>query len=187
MIIRDRNRPSVIIWGTRVNESPNNVELYARTKALAKSLDDTRPSSGSMTTTSTKNWDEDVFAFDDYHAAEDHTVGIHDAVPGVPFMLAEAVGQFNYTTGKHFDSYYRRAADAPTQQLQAVRHAQAHSNAASKPRISGVVAWCGFEYGSIVNGYHAVKYPGVADIFRVPKLGASFYLAQCDPEIEGCH
>ncbi len=182
MVVRDRNRPSVVIWGTRVNESPNSVELYLRTKALVKSLDDTRPSSGSMTTLSTNNWDEDVFAYDDYHATPNHTVDIHDAVPGVPYMLAEAVGQFNYSTGKYFNSYYRRAADPATQQLQAVRHAQAHSKAATKPRVSGVVAWCGFEYGSVVNGYHAVKYPGVADIFRVPKLGATFYLAQCDPK-----
>ncbi len=182
MIVRDRNRPSVVIWGTRVNESPNDVPLYEKTKAIAKALDDSRPSSGSMTTLSKKNWDEDVFAYDDYHATPEHTVDIHDAVPGVPYMLAEAVGQYNYATGKGFTSYYRRTNNAATQQFQAVRHAQAHSNAASKPRISGVVAWCGFEYGSIVNGYHAVKYPGVADIFRVPKLGATFYLAQCDPK-----
>jgi beta-galactosidase len=186
MIIRDRNRPSIVIWGTRANETANDVELYHRTKALAKSLDGSRPTSGSMTSGSRKGWQqdwhEDVFAFDDYHAAPDHTVGIDDPMPGVPYMLAEAVGQFNYTAGKNFNSYYRRNGDAATQPLQALRHAQAHSKAAANPRICGVVAWCGFEYGSLVNCYKNVKYPGVADIFRVPKLGASFYLAQCDPK-----
>jgi beta-galactosidase len=130
-----------------------------------------------------KDWHEDVFAFDDYHAAPDHTVAIEDPAPGVPYMLAEAVGQFNYATGKGFTSYYRRSGEAAMQPLQALRHAQAHNKAAANPRICGVVAWCGFEYGSLVNGYHRVKYPGVVDIFRVPKLGASFYLAQGDPKI----
>ena len=97
-------------------------------------------------------------------------------------MLAEAVGQFNYAAGKGFTSYYRRGGEAAMQPLQAVRHAQAHSKGAANPRICGVVAWCGFEYGSLVNAFHRVKYPGVADIFRVPKLGASFYLAQCHPK-----
>jgi beta-galactosidase len=129
-----------------------------------------------------QDWHEDVFAFDDYHAAPDHTVGIEDPVPDAPYMLAEAVGQFNYTAGKNFNSYYRRNGDAATQPLQALRHAQAHSKAAANSRICGVVAWCGFEYGSLVNAFQRVKYPGVADIFRVPKLGASFYLAQCDPK-----
>lgn len=187
MIVRDRNRPSIVIWGTRANESANDVELYQKTKALAKSLDDSRPTSGSMTGGSRKNWKtewhEDVFAFDDYHSAPDGTVGIEDPVPGFPYMLAEAVGQFNYTRGKNFDSYYRRSGDILAQQQQALRHAQAHSKAAANPRICGVVAWCGFEYGSLVNSYHNVKYPGVADIFRVPKLGASFYLAQGDPKL----
>jgi beta-galactosidase len=187
MIIRDRNRPSIVIWGTRANETANDEELYRRTRAIAKSLDGSRPTSGSMTSGSRKgypkDWHEQVFAFDDYHAAPDHTVGIEDPAPGVPYMLAEAVGQFNYTAGKNFNSYYRRSDDAATQSLQALRHAQAHSKAAANPRICGVVAWCGFEYGSLVNCYKNVKYPGVADIFRVPKLGASFYQAQGDPNI----
>lgn len=186
MVIRDRNRPSVIVWGTRVNESDNHLELYRRTKALAKKLDDSRPSSGSMHPPSRKNWkeewDQDVFAYDDYHADLDGGVGILEPVEGVPYMLSEAVGQFNYTSGNAFDSFYRRTADVARQQQQALRHAQAHSKAASNPRNCGVIAWCGFEYASFVNHYRSVKYPGVADIFRIPKLGASFYQAQVNPE-----
>ena len=187
MIIRDRNRPSIIIWGTRVNESRNEVELYRETRALAKALDDSRPSSGSMTPESRKNWQkdwaEDVFAFDDYHAEPEGTVGIDDALPGVPYIIAEAVGQFNYTERKGFNSKYRRAGDIALQQAQAIRHAQAHSKAGTLPRIGGVIAWCAFDYASLVNPYNVLKCPGVADTFRIPKLGASFYLAQVDPMV----
>ena len=185
MIRRDRNRPSIVIWGTRANESANDVELYRRTRALAKSLDDSRPTSGSMTSGTRRNWQrdwhEDVFAFDDYHADADGSVGIAGPVTGVPYFLAEAVGQFNYTAGKGFDSKYRRAGDVTLQQQQALRHAQAHSKAGRNPRICGVIAWCGFDYASLVNPYNNVKCPGVADLFRLPKLGASFYLAQGSP------
>jgi len=184
MIIRDRNHPSVIIWGTRANESQNAQELYQRTKALAKSLDDSRPSSGSIAPWARKNWkqewDEDVFAFDDYHSEKDGSVGLEGPITGFPYLFAEAVGQFNYKDGKSFNSIYRRSAEVEVQQLQALRHAQAHSRAAANPRNCGLIAWCSFEYASLINPYRGVKYPGVADVFRIPKLGASFYQAQSD-------
>ncbi len=187
MVVRDRNHPAIVVWGTRVNESANDVGLYRRTRALARSLDDSRPTSGSMTPGSRKDWrrdwHEDVFAFDDYHAAPGGSVGIDEPVPGAPYLLAEAVGQFNYAKGKDFDSKYRRAGDAALQQAQAVRHAQAHSRAAANPRICGVIAWCGFDYASLVNPWHNVKCPGVADVFRIPKPGAAFYQAQVSPEV----
>ncbi|HWC16295.1 MAG TPA: glycoside hydrolase family 2 TIM barrel-domain containing protein, partial [Terriglobales bacterium] len=185
MIVRDRNHPAIVIWGVRANESANDVDLYRRTTELAKSLDDSRPDSGSMTSGSRKNWQEewheDVFAFDDYHAEPDGSVAIEDPVPGVPYMLAEAVGQFDYAQRKGFAIRYRRAGDVYLQQAQAVRHAQAHSRAAANARNCGVIAWCAFDYASLVNSYNTVKTPGVADIFRIPKLGAAFYLSQCDP------
>ena len=186
MIIRDRNHPAVIIWGTRVNESANDVALYRKTKAIAKELDGSRPTSGSMTPDSRKNWQrdwyEDVFAFDDYHAEPDGSVGILKAVEGYPYFLAEAVGQYNYPAGKYFNAYYRRTGELKFQQLQAIVHAQAHQKAANDPRNAGVIAWCAFEYSSLLNQYRAVKYPGVADVFRIPKLGAAFYMSQGDPK-----
>lgn len=187
MILRDRNRPSVVIWGTRINESRSDVELYKETRAVARELDGSRPTSGSMTPESLKHWQQewaqDVFAFDDYHAEPDGTVGILPPLPGVPYFLAETVGQFNYTNRKYFTSKYRRAGEVALQQAQAIRHAQAHSKAATHPRMGGVIAWCAFDYSSLVNPFNNLKCPGVADGFRIPKLGGSFYLAQGDPRV----
>ncbi len=187
MVCRDRNHPAMVIWGVRINESQNDPPLYRQTRELAHSLDDSRPTSGSMTPSSTKNWQQewrqDVFAFDDYHAEPDGSVGIREPLPGVPYMLAEAVGQFNYAKGRVFDAMYRRDADTPLQQAQALRHAQAHDRAMSFPRCSGIIAWCAFDYGSLVNSSRGVKYPGVADVFRIPKLGAAFYQSQVSPKI----
>jgi beta-galactosidase len=187
MIRRDRNHPSVVIWGVRINESRNDPALYTRTRALAHSLDDSRPTSGTMTPSSRANWkaewNQDVFAFDDYHSAPDNTVGILDPVEDRPYMIAEIVGQFNYAAGKNFDMRYRRAGDVGEQTSQALYHAQAHSRTADHPRIGGAIAWCAFDYASLVNAYNAVKCPGISDVFRIPKLGASFYLAQVEPSV----
>jgi beta-galactosidase len=46
MIIRDRHHPSIILWGVRINESPDHHELYTKTNALASELDSTRPTGG---------------------------------------------------------------------------------------------------------------------------------------------
>lgn len=187
MVRRDRNHPSIVIWGVRVNESANNPELYRRTRQMAKSLDDSRATSGTMTPSSMKNWrqewHQDVFAFDDYHAAPDGSVGIRGPLPGVPYIVSEAVGQFDYGRSNSFHRTYRRVSDPGLQSQQALLHAQAHNQAAADPHCAGVIAWCAFDYSSLMNSYDGVKYPGVADVFRIPKLGASFYLAQVDPRV----
>ncbi|HEX5406394.1 MAG TPA: hypothetical protein VFX16_29315 [Pseudonocardiaceae bacterium] len=59
-----------------------------------------------------------------------------------------------------------------------------HERAAADDRYCGLLAWCGFDYPS--GWYHSadgVKYPGVVDFFRIPKLGAAFYQSQVDPAV----
>ncbi len=186
MVQRDRNHAAIVIWGVRVNESPNDPELYTKTRALAQAFDGTRPTSGTMTPDSRKTWrtewGQDVFAFDDYHSAPDGGVGIEEPVPGFPYLISETVGQFNYG-GKGFGRKYRRGTDAPLEQQQALLHAQAHSKAAANAHICGVTAWCAFDYPSLMNAWDAIKCPGVIDVFRIEKLGASFYKAQVDPKV----
>jgi beta-galactosidase len=184
MVRRDRHHPAVVIWGVRINESENNPALYRRTKEAARALDDTRPTSGAMNRYSTKDWLQDVYAFDDYHAAPDGSVGVREPLPGVPYFLTEGVGQFAYGAANGgFGRKYRRAGDLKFQQQQAIWHAQIHDRGQRSPRNAGVVAWCAFDYASLLNPHHAVKCPGVADVFRIPKLGASFYQAQVDPKV----
>ena len=188
MILRDRNRPSVVIWGVRINESSNDPDFYHRTREVAHSLDGTRPTSGTMTPSSLKTWEtewhEDVFAYDDYHADPAGGVGIHEPIAGVPFLIAEAVGQFNYKNARGFNAKYRRAGDPSLQAAQAIFHAQAHDRARAFAGCAGVIAWCAFDYASLINSDHGVKCPGVSDIFRLPKLGAAFYRSQVDPRVK---
>jgi beta-galactosidase len=176
MVYRDRGRPSVIIWGTRLNETDNHPILYRRTRQMARELDGSRPSSGAMDNHSAKNWDEDVFAYDDYNNPGNQ-VRLLPPVPGVPYLVTESVGVL-YVHPRHF-----RWTDPPHWLAdQAVMHAQAHAQAAADDRYCGLLGWCAFDYGSaMAPGTDHLKTPGVADTFRVPKPGAAIYQSQADP------
>lgn len=186
MVVRDRNHPSVIVWGVRANETNNYPELWGTAKAIAKSLDDSRQTTGALLGRyrSTDHWLQDLFASNDYTC--NHRTGImklKEPVAGVPYMVSEAVGQV-VGVGPTREHVYRRGGDPELQEKQAIYHAQAHDQAAQYRDNSGVTAWCAFDYASLnKNAYNGIKYPGVADIFRAPKLGASFYKAQVDPGV----
>ena len=99
-----------------------------------------------------------------------------------PTCSRKPSGQYTYTA-PGFNNRYRRAAEPSMQYHQAIYHAQAHDRARAYDRMCGVIAWCAFEYGSPNNGYKGVKNPGVADVFRIPKLGATFYQSQVSPSV----
>ena len=180
MVTRDRSRPSVVIWGTRLNETAGYPELWARTRAAARELDPTRPSSGAMAFYGTGGWDEDVFAYNDYSVnPKTGNAQLRPPLPGLPYLVTESVGveeiqpaQFTWT------------APPALQARQAALHAEAQSQAQSSSRYSGLLGWAGFDYASQDSqDPDNVKWAGVADGFRVPKLGAAIYQSQLDPSV----
>ena len=64
MIRRDWNRPSIILWGVRINESRDNHDFYTRTNALAHQLDPTRQTGG-IRYFQESEFLEDVFTMND--------------------------------------------------------------------------------------------------------------------------
>ena len=179
MVVRDRNRPSVIIWAPRLNETTGFAGLYARTRRLADDLDGSRQTTGAMDVHSTAGWAEDVFGYDDYHSS-DGRAGLLPPLPGVPYLVSEAVGAIDGARA------YRWTDSGATLALQAVMHAEVHDIARSGPRYAGLLGWCGIDYASL-NGsariWDHMKACGVLDTFRVPKPGAAFYQSQVDPGI----
>lgn len=179
MVARDRNRPSVIVWATRLDEVSNHGSLDARTRRVAKSLDSSRPTSGAMRTWSMSGWDEDVFGFDDYHS-EDGAAALLPPLPGVPYLVTEAVGV------REGAPLYRWVDGGTTLAQQAAMHAQVHNLARYVEGYAGVLAWAGIDYASVNGGvriWHNLKWAGVLDTFRVPKPGAAFYRSQGDPAL----
>ena len=180
MVIRDRSRPSVVIWGTRLNETIDLPGLWAATRRAAAELDGSRPSSGAMIVHADTGWNEDVFAFNDYGLnRKTGEPALEPPFPGLPYLITEAVGVVE-TRPEHF-----AWTDLPALLArQAALHAQAQSLARSEPAYSGMLAWAGFDYASPLGaGPDGIKWAGVADGFRVPKPGAAIYQSQLDPSV----
>jgi beta-galactosidase len=180
MVRRDRSRPSVIIWGTRLNETPDLPGLWAATRLAAAQLDGSRPSSGAMAYHDVNGWDEDVFAFNDYHHNREAVEALlRPPLAGLPYLVTEAVGVDE--TKPHRFAW----TDSPAQLVnQAILHGEAQSLARSNPDYSGMLAWAAFDYASPEGlDPESVKWAGVADGFRVPKPGAAIYQSQVDPSV----
>jgi beta-galactosidase len=185
MIVRDRNHPSIVIWGARLNETPGDAAFYTHSNELAHALDDSRPTAGAMAGMRlTTDYQQDVFAENDYSsvtgASGAKQPSLEPPVDGVgrPYLVTEAVGTLSGPA-----RFYRRTDAQAVQQGQATAHARVHAIAAADDRYCGVLAWSGIDYPSGAGGnvYRGVKYTGVVDLFRVPKPGAAIYRAQVDP------
>lgn len=178
MVIRDRNHPAVVVWGTRLDESGNYPALYARAREIARTLDGSRQTTGAMSRHSKTGWAEDVFGYDDYQFSAGMP-RLKAPLAGVPYLISESVGAFR-PAFRWFDP---PAALAD----QAHAHALAHDQAGADPRYAGLLAWCGIDYYSAPSPHGAYKdwdsmrTPGVIDVFRAPKPGAAIYQAQADP------
>jgi beta-galactosidase len=180
MVTRDRNRPSVIVWATRPNETANYPGLYARTRRVADELDGSRPTSGAMDTHSTAGWAQDVFGYDDYHSGAGGAE-LLPPLPGVPYLVSEAVGALDGSPT------YRWTDAGAVLAEQALQHAQVHNIARSDPGYAGLLGWAGIDYASLQGGeriWDTLKTPGVVDTFRVPKPGAAFYRSQLSPQVQ---
>ena len=175
MVVRDRNRPSVVIWGTRLDETKNYPALYARARTIAYACDGSRQTTGAVVFRTTVGWAEDVFSSDDYRRVHGEPE-LFPPVPGVPYLVSESVGALNPT--------YRWFDPPSVLAHQAVAHALAHDRARSDIRYAGLLAWAGFDYYSAApnsKNWNTLRTPGVVDSFRVPKPGAAIYQSQADP------
>jgi beta-galactosidase len=169
MIKRDWNRPSIVLWGVRINESKDDHDFYTRTNALAHQLDPTRQTGG-IRYFQESEFLEDVFTMNDF--------GWPLKPPNHPrYLNTEFVGH-TYPT-KTIDQVERLTEHT-------IRHARVHDQLASNPQYAGGIAWCAFDYNTHADfgSGDRICYHGVTDIFREPKPAAGFYKSQCDPAEE---
>jgi len=169
MIRRDWNHPSIVLWGVRINESPDDHEFYTRTNGLAHSLDPTRQTGG-IRDFQESEFLEDVFTMNDF--------GFPLKPPNHPrYLNTEFVGHTFDT--KSIDNNGRLTEHT-------LRHARIHNQIAGNPGSAGGIGWCAFDYNTHADfgSGDRICYHGVSDIFRLPKPAAGFYQSQCEPEEE---
>jgi len=169
MIVRDRNRPSVALWGVRINESRDDHDFYSRTNELARKLDPSRPTGGVRAFAGSELL-EDVYTMNDFAWELDAKLAAsHDS-----YLNTEYCG--HTYPAKSFDSEERVR-----------QHALAHAgivNQIAGTNSAGGIGWCAFDYNThaMFGSGDRICYHGVMDIFREPKFAAHFYAAFADPQ-----
>jgi beta-galactosidase len=200
MVLRDRSRPSVIIWGTHPNEAPLDPTLDTPRMRIAHDLDRDRPTAGACERAVYRPADyvEDVVAINDYESGFADRSGGYTArkpseLPATaylerpsgskPWLVTETVGAL-VPPFTHYQGARQYGAMA-----QGIYHAQVHDQAmAPGSGFAGVSAWTAFDYQSNWDpdpDHPGLRSPGVVDTFRNPKRGAGFYLSQGDPDGPG--
>lgn len=173
MIRRDWNHPSVILWGTRINESKDDTAFYTKSSQLAKNLDTTRATGGVRNFAGSEVL-EDVYTYNDFvHRGNNRALELPKKISKkeMPYLVTEHNGHM-YPT-KSFDTESKKIEHA-------LRHARVINSAYSEKNISGAIGWCMFDYNTHKDFGSGDKicYHGVLDMFRNPKYAAGVYASQ---------
>lgn len=205
MIIRDRNRPSVVLWGVRINESGDCHDLYSKTNSLARELDHTRQTGGVRFITKSE-FLEDVYTMNDFihdggikdflranvnnFSTYDDTPDIDGAkvylrkqsqVTGIEHKVPYLVTEYN---GHMFPTKKNDSEEKLNEH--AIRHAKILDTMYGAEDVSGAIGWCAFDYNTHKDfgAGDKICYHGIMDMFRLPKFAAYAYKSQKSPKIE---
>jgi beta-galactosidase len=183
MILRDRNHPSIFVWGVRANEASfyeeDDRDLYDRTYGLVKQLDPSRSPGGARLSEAWhgKLVPEEVLTVNDYGDFDDPT-NFPQPATDKPWVITEFGHPRQVPVWEDEDVLLLTAA-------MWVRH---YDQLYAHPEISGAIGWAAFDYNSpefntpeAVTATHCVD-----DIYRLPKGFAAYALAsQLDPDLYG--
>jgi len=173
MILTHFNHPSIVLWGVRINESPDDHDFYEKTNRLARELDDTRQTGGVRNFKGSELL-EDVYTYNDFS----HT-GMNDGLIRprratkriAPYLVTENNGHIFPT--KKFDHEAKRTEHA-------LRHLKVLDSNFRHDDACGAIGWCMNDYNTHVEfgSGDRICYHGVMDMFRIPKYAAAAYASQ---------
>jgi beta-galactosidase len=166
MIERDRNHPSIILWGVRINESWDDEGFYRLTNEIAHRYDPTRQTGG-VRYFQESQFLEDVFTLNDFSNSVQEP-------KNTPHLVTEYMGHMFPT--KIYDSEERQVEHA-------LRHAKIQDKMMGMDNVTGAIAWCMFDYNTHVEfgSGDRICYHGIMDMWRLPKFAAALYESQIDP------
>ena len=173
MILTERNHPSLIAHGVRIDESIDDHDLYSVANELAHNLDPYRQTLGVR---NFKNSEllEDIYAYNDF-ICSDLKVGLinpkHVKHQGNPYLVTEYMG--------HMDPY-KAIADLDRKIEVARRHMKVLDDSFKYDKVSGAIGWCFVDYHTHIDfgsGDHICAH-GVMDMYRNPKFSSYVYQSQ---------
>ena len=174
MVLQYRNHPSIMLWGVRINESPDDDAFYERTNAIAHELDSTRPTGG-VRNMKKGHFQEDVYTYNDFSHDGD-APGCEPKRKVTPnpekaYMVTEYNGHMFPT--KSFDC-------EPHRMQHAMRHANVLAAVEKQDDIAGSFGWCMADYNTHrdFGSGDRICYHGVLDMFRNPKMAAAVYASK---------
>ncbi|MCI2111724.1 MAG: glycoside hydrolase family 2 protein [Bacilli bacterium] len=176
MVEKERDHPSLIAYGIRIDESADEDELYQKANDYVHETDPSRATLGVRNFKGSSIL-EDVYAYNDFSCCgREHGIDNPKTwrTKGHATLVSEHNGHM-YPT-KQYSGSERRLE-------QALRHARVIDDAFKFGDLSGVIGWCAFDYNThqdFGSGDH-ICHHGVYDIFRAPKAAAYVYASQNSP------
>ena len=175
MILKERNHPSLIAYGVRIDESIDDHELYLKGNEIAHSLDKYRQTLGVR---NSKNSEllEDIYSYNDFvcSSLKQGVLNPNKVKKGnSPYLISEYMG--------HMDPL-KVTSDIEKAQEVSLRHLRVIDDSYKYKRISGCIGWCFVDYYTHVDfgsGDHICTH-GVLDMFRNKKYSSYSYESQQD-------
>lgn len=174
MVMQYRNHPSIILWGVRINESPDNDAFYEKTNEMAHKLDDTRQTGG-VRCIEKSHLLEDVYTYNDFlhNGSNDgcRPKGKVTSDEEKGYLISEYNGHMYPTKAYDWEEHRREHM---------IRHANVLDAVAGQEDIAGSFGWCMFDYNTHKDfgSGDRICYHGVMDMFRNAKPAACVYAAQ---------
>ena len=175
MVLKDRNHPSVIVHGVRIDESVDDHELYSKTNKIAHTLDPYRQTIGVRNFTNSELL-EDIYGYNDF-VCDSLDIGLIEPkkvkTNGKPYLVTEYMG--------HMDPVKPNSDEQKRIEV-ALRHAKIINDNLKHENACGAIGWCFVDYHSHTDfgsGDHICPH-GVLDLYRNPKYSAAIYASQQD-------
>ena len=173
MVLKERNHPSLIAYGVRIDESEDDDELYSKANEIAHRLDPSRKTLG-VRNFKKSSLLEDIYAYNDFSGGDvQHGLTNPKTITKAkaPLLISEFAGHMFPT--KAFDNPSRR-------EEQALRHLKVMDDFYKHPNLSMAIGWCAFDYNTHkeFGSGDAICYHGVNDIYRNPKEASFAYKSQ---------
>lgn len=177
MVIEERNHPSLIAHGVRIDESKDDHELYTEANRIAHKLDPYTPTTGVRNFQNSELL-EDIYSYNDFSNASLDSIGLLPkkkikTAKNHPYLVSENMGHMGPC---------KATSDMLTKREHALRHLLVLNDLYKYKDIVGAIGWCYADYHTHVDfgsGDHICPH-GVFDLYRNPKPAYASFASQQD-------